>query len=662
MASIVRPSRQVVFGELRGPIPADRLDSQIQNLIDAIHSTQMALAEIRRDDGQLRVPQQQLRERHELENLENRLLNASTAVAGAATGIKRAQRDVDLRAKDAETAAFAAVKSLAEVERQGAQAQSTFDDADNAADRSEYYAVQSQNSSNYAKAYSDGATAAKVEATQWAEYLAGPVVNANDAPAYIAGHPFGHGLYYQPVEGYGGMAGLWSAKWWAVYAAQLVGPWSFYYLGSWPQAPIPGNTNPQTGVKVPNPLAPGSFYYNTTTGQLFIWDGTQWQQPFVPVLTPGYLASYLYVATAGQTTFSGADSNGRIPDVTPDTPSDVHVNGLRLVYGTQYTVNTATNTLTLLTPATAGALVQWDLLSGQANENIGSVFLRKITLTPVPNGTVTAFTMTWNDPDLGIQPVEVTSGVQLQVTLDGIVQEPGLDYVAHSDILTMSAAPPVNSHFWAIWFVEGLVEPPPPATLPVNITPPTISGSTSQGTMLTATPGGWTGTPPPDYSYQWKSGGANVGLNQTTYVTQSSDLTKIITVEVTATNSAGFVKATSANFGPIIVGDTTPNPFTFTDQSNVALSTIITSNTITVAGIDAPSNMTITGGQYSKNGGAFASAATTVVAGDTVQVRGTSSASNSTAVNVVLTIGGVSDTFTITTLSAYKATYHIYFF
>jgi hypothetical protein len=98
--------------------------------------------------------------------------------------------------------------------------------------------------------------------------------------------------------------------------------------------------------------------------------------------------------------------------------------------------------------------------------------------------------------------------------------------------------------------------------------------------------------------------------------------------------------------------DTTPNAFTFTDQTGVALSTPITSNTITVSGIDTASPLTITGGQYSINGGAFASTPTTVVNGNTVAVKATSSGSNSTAVNVVLTIGGVSDTFTITTLAS----------
>jgi hypothetical protein len=98
--------------------------------------------------------------------------------------------------------------------------------------------------------------------------------------------------------------------------------------------------------------------------------------------------------------------------------------------------------------------------------------------------------------------------------------------------------------------------------------------------------------------------------------------------------------------------DTMPNSFSFTDQVNVALSAVITSNAITVSGINASTSISVAGGEYSVNGGAYASTTGTVMNGDTVRVRHTSSASFSTATNTTLTIGGVSDTFTSTTLGA----------
>jgi len=95
--------------------------------------------------------------------------------------------------------------------------------------------------------------------------------------------------------------------------------------------------------------------------------------------------------------------------------------------------------------------------------------------------------------------------------------------------------------------------------------------------------------------------------------------------------------------------DTTPDPFRFISQTGVALNTVITSNAITVSGINAPSPVSITGGEYSVNSGAFTSAAGTVSNGNTVAVRLTSSGNYSTTTNATLTIGGVSGAFSVTT-------------
>jgi hypothetical protein len=101
--------------------------------------------------------------------------------------------------------------------------------------------------------------------------------------------------------------------------------------------------------------------------------------------------------------------------------------------------------------------------------------------------------------------------------------------------------------------------------------------------------------------------------------------------------------------------DTTPDAFAFVDQTNVAVSTLMTSNTITVSGINTGTPISVTGGSYSINGGAFTTAAGTVNNGDSVRVQQTSSPSFATSTDAVLTIGGVSDTFTVTTAAATAA-------
>jgi hypothetical protein len=97
--------------------------------------------------------------------------------------------------------------------------------------------------------------------------------------------------------------------------------------------------------------------------------------------------------------------------------------------------------------------------------------------------------------------------------------------------------------------------------------------------------------------------------------------------------------------------DTTPDQFTFTNVSNAALNTVYTSNTITISGINAATTVSITGGLYSKNGGTFTSADGTVVAGDTLAVRVTSSLQNTATVQTTLNVGGVRASYAVTTLA-----------
>jgi hypothetical protein len=131
-------------------------------------------------------------------------------------------------------------------------------------------------------------------------------------------------------------------------------------------------------------------------------------------------------------------------------------------------------------------------------------------------------------------------------------------------------------------------------------------------------------------------------------------------VTVTDAYSASSITAITANFTACIAPtiwngsscsalDTTPNAFSFTDQTDVAINTAITSNTITVSGINSAAAISISGGSYSVNGGGYTSASGSVNNGDTVRVKVTSSGSGSTTTSAMLTIGGVSDGCSVTT-------------
>lgn len=95
--------------------------------------------------------------------------------------------------------------------------------------------------------------------------------------------------------------------------------------------------------------------------------------------------------------------------------------------------------------------------------------------------------------------------------------------------------------------------------------------------------------------------------------------------------------------------DTIPDAFAFVDQSNVPLSTTITSAPITVTGITAPSPISVagvggSGHSYDINGsGTFLTGLNSVNNNDTVRARHVSSAANSSGVGTTITIGGPSN-------------------
>jgi hypothetical protein len=82
--------------------------------------------------------------------------------------------------------------------------------------------------------------------------------------------------------------------------------------------------------------------------------------------------------------------------------------------------------------------------------------------------------------------------------------------------------------------------------VPTNATLPVISGTVTEGQLLTTTPGTWDGTIPFTYAYQWQrcdatgAGCTNIaGAKAAAYSLQSADVGGVVRVEVTATNGHG---------------------------------------------------------------------------------------------------------------------------
>jgi hypothetical protein len=119
---------------------------------------------------------------------------------------------------------------------------------------------------------------------------------------------------------------------------------------------------------------------------------------------------------------------------------------------------------------------------------------------------------------------------------------------------------------------------------PVNTAVPTISGTAQVGQTLTAAPGTWTSDVTPTFAYAWQSCdsagnscAAISGATATTYVVQSTDLSKTVRVVVTATNASGSTSSTSAQTAAVIAAGTTTPPVvkTPTGLTSVMASTVV---------------------------------------------------------------------------------------
>lgn len=102
--------------------------------------------------------------------------------------------------------------------------------------------------------------------------------------------------------------------------------------------------------------------------------------------------------------------------------------------------------------------------------------------------------------------------------------------------------------------------------------------------------------------------------------------------------------------------DTLPVGFTFTNQNNVGQSAVITSNIITVAGLAAATNVSVSGGTNSEisiDGGAWVTSGT-INNGQSLQARTTSASSVLITNNVVVTLGAFTTTWQVSTGSDFS--------
>lgn len=125
------------------------------------------------------------------------------------------------------------------------------------------------------------------------------------------------------------------------------------------------------------------------------------------------------------------------------------------------------------------------------------------------------------------------------------------------------------------------------ASAPSPSAPPTISGTAAVGSTLSAAEGTWNGSAPLTYAYQWQrcdTSGNNCqaisGAASQTYALQAADAGTTLRVQVTATNGAGGVNATSAQTATITQA-----------ASPTGCPSVAAGQTVPVSSVAAPSRL-----------------------------------------------------------------------
>ncbi len=104
---------------------------------------------------------------------------------------------------------------------------------------------------------------------------------------------------------------------------------------------------------------------------------------------------------------------------------------------------------------------------------------------------------------------------------------------------------------------------------------------------------------------------------------------------------------------PPPIPDSTPDAFSFNAITNASLSTSYLSNSITISGVNTSIPISVVDGEYSINSGSvFTTATWSVNSGDVITLRQTSANTDNTETIATVTIWGLSEDFSVTTLVA----------
>lgn len=284
-------------------------------------------------------------------NKANEAASSATAAASSATAAAGSAATATNKAGEATTAAAAAAGSQTAAASSASSAGTSATNANNSATSASNSATSAASSASAASSSASSASTSASTATTKASEASTSATNAATSATNAASSATSASASATSATNSAAAAATSennaassasSAAASAAAAATALDNFDDRYLG-------PKSSNP-TVDNDGNALVTGALYYRTTVPiGMKVWDGAQWLE--ASAAQQASLVTFEYVATAGQTTFSGADANGVTLSYTVGNAL-VSVNGVRLRPGDDYT---ATNGTSVVLVAAAAA-------------------------------------------------------------------------------------------------------------------------------------------------------------------------------------------------------------------------------------------------------------------------------------------------------------------